>query len=277
MKTKISIALLILLGIGLGILIYQSFFPKKEVIRITKNAQEFVNAEVKKIGSHIDEKGIEHAIYDDMTNVIRNANLITDSAKIWYDSAMVLTGVVKDRDKIISELTTINGRLSALNLPATENDTSYFYKDSWADIRFRKPINGKPGYFDLYYDSELNYARIKEDGGWFKKDKRYIDVWMGDNRNTINGMKSVRIEQDSPNRQITAGPLAKAQYDGFNMVTGVGAEVSYRSGPLRTRFSSVRTMNQNQSTNQSFPKAKWIHTIDVTLPIFDIEWSKRKK
>lgn len=235
---------------------------------ITPEAVLLVDADVKNINKEIDEKGLEHAIFDDLENVIRNKSQLHDSAKIWYDSAQNLIGIVNAKDKYIAELTTINYSLKEDLLKATKTDSGYRYEDEFLKIEFVKKNDSEGfSYFNYRYDGELSFAHIREKPSIFRRGKGLIDVWLNDPRGSIDGIKRVRIADKPVKTTIQMAPFTSFSYRSKEFFNETGLELSLKKQHFTTSYRVSKPLQSN-----FFDRNVGIHhSIQFSVPLIFLE------
>lgn len=235
---------------------------------ITEEAALLVEAEVKNIATKLDNEGMEHAIFNDMENLIRDNRLLQGEAKAWHDSAQVLTGVLGDARKELHELTSVNSTLRASLLKALKTDSGYNYSDNWADIQFILPTDSTGPHFNLAYNVEFNFARIREKGNFFRDGKSYTDIWLTDKRATIDGVRRVKIEYPTFRKSVTVSPFTSATLHSRDIISTYGAEILYRNGNIGLSYRYQKPLN----TNIYSEKASTFHTLTLSTPLVFREW-----
>lgn len=180
---------LVLIGINLRT-------PDDAKPEIVKEAKDLVNAEVERVTKKIDQKGFEHAVIDEVENVVNGRSQLTDSAKILLDSATKLL-TIKDRQ--IEQLITVNATLKAENLQAIKTEKGFSYQDRWTKIDFFSPKDSADtGRFNFSYNADLNHAEYWKRKWFLAPKKHYIDFWISDTRATINGVKRIKFAAKEP-------------------------------------------------------------------------------
>lgn len=223
MKNFLIIALAI-------VCIYLLFFRRTvepETSRgVAPEAKELVDAEVKRVNKNIDDKGFEHAVIEEIENVVGNVDLIRDSARKEFDSIAHLLKIERNNIKEWRQVAA-TWRDSFL-VAKRVSDTSYRYTNRWANIEFVSPKDTSKGrYFNYKYDAEINYVDYWTKRGLFSKKKHYIDFWINDTSATINGVKRIKI-------QPKESPVLEVNAVGQHYITpSAGGEVMYRNGRMQ--------------------------------------------
>lgn len=173
-------------------IVFTLFRPKEEKKQvIAKPVKELVDAEVKRVNNKIDQKGFQHAVIDEVANVVNDKSELNDSTKIKLEEATRLLGI---KDKQIEHLLSYNATIKDQMLKAQRTDTSFNYQDQWTNIQYVKPKDStNNGHFNFSYNAEVNYAEYWERKNIFSKKSHYIDVWISDKRATINGVQRIKI------------------------------------------------------------------------------------
>lgn len=179
--------------VALSILILYLVFRPKEVVKevVTKEVKVLVDAEVDRVNNKIDKQGFNHAVIDEVANVVRDKSELSDSSKIFLAEA---NKKLELKDKQISHLLSYTQTIEGKLLQAKKTDTSLYYNDKWTNIQYVKPKDSTTvGHFNFSYNAEVNYAEYWKRKNIFSKKEHYIDMWINDPRASINGVKRLKI------------------------------------------------------------------------------------
>lgn len=187
----------ILMAILVGLCVWLFFIPKKKVIeKVPVEVKEFVEIEVERVTKKIDEQGFEHAVAEEVENVVRSRNQLSDSAQIVLDS---ITNLLNIKDKQLKHYISYSTSLEGKLLEAERTDTSFHYKDKWARIEYVLPKDTLGnGHFNFKYNADVNYAEYWKRDWILGRKKHYVDFWIADPRATINGVKRIKFEPKDP-------------------------------------------------------------------------------
>lgn len=170
-----------------------------------KTVSKAIEVEAEIISRKIDKQGIEHVTIEAAKNVMPESNVknsIAVGAGILDTTAMAI-GILK---KQLSDVLVINSTLKAENLKAREEIRSGLrylsYSDKTLGISYRPPMTtdtADRGTLNLdYYNSKISVAQYWKQKWFLGTKKGYIDISTNDNRNTINGVQQLTVEQQSP-------------------------------------------------------------------------------
>lgn len=216
---------------------YLLFFYKAPVViepnKIGKETQEMVEAEVRRVNKKIDEKGFEHAVIDEVANVVTSTTVLDSTAIRERDSVIALLGIER---KQLREWKQYNVTWRDSVLVAIRNDSGFRYVDKWADIQYVRPKDTiSNGHFNFRYNAELNHAEYWKRGWFLGKKKHYIDFWVADKRATVNGVKRLKFEVEEPKFGMDMG--AKTLYNGVDRRIYMGGEVGIDIGKVTIQGS----------------------------------------
>ena len=195
----------------LALCLYLFFFYKAPVNRtvvskVPPEAEKLASAEVSRVNTLIDKKGFEHALTEEVSNTVSGYDKLEDSAKIDLDSVKALRELDKKQIKHwMQQAVTFR---DSFMMAKKETDSTYRFKDNFANIEFVNPTKNAPAYFNYSYDAKINYLEYWEKKNIFAKRKDIIDFWIEDPRATINGVK--RIKFIPKERSISAEVSAKS-------------------------------------------------------------------
>ncbi|WP_437918598.1 hypothetical protein [Sphingobacterium sp. LRF_L2] len=210
-------------------LIYFFLSPKSEDRPevIPKESREYVDLKVKEVSKSIDEKGFDHAVMEALQNEVRSLRQLNSNSRNEVDSVKKL---LKLKDKQLISYTSINTTIrDTVLIPILVGDTSYRYTDKYASIEHvLSKDSSKPGYFNFSYNADVNYAEYWKKKNFLSKKKHYIDFWISDPRATINGIKRVKIEANSPSFKVDVNALG-LYFKGLN----VGLDGQIKLGRFR--------------------------------------------
>lgn len=177
--------------------IYLFFFYKAPIINkakeeVTPEMKELADAEVEKVNKLIDQKGFQHAVDEEIENVVRNYTQIVDKAKERLDSVIKLRKI--DSLKVIEWRSYAVAFQDSFLAAKQISDSVFKYDGSNLSLEF---VNKKDTpYFNYNYNADIDYLRYWDKKSFLSQKKQYMDFWVNDKRATINGVKRIKIEAE---------------------------------------------------------------------------------
>lgn len=203
------------------------FFKSGDVPNNPAVAQ-LVNLEVDRVVKKIDKHGFDHAIINDLDNVIQSTSQLDAQSKLKLDSVLDLLDI---KEKQLVTYANYNASLKAQLLHAHQSDTSYFYHDNALRIEYIKPVDfPKQGYFNFQYEANINHAQYWERSWLLGPKKHYIDFWVDDTRVSIQSVQRVRIDQSKPRAKLSVH--AQAFYNSTDQKVYMGPSVDFSYGKI---------------------------------------------
>jgi hypothetical protein len=229
MKTvqKLFIGFLVLTLIAsLGVI----FYLKKEEKKRDKNISSLVEGQGQnKIIEKYVKDSVTHTIYEDRIINDTKSEKVLALGKTYADSLQKALKVSIDK---IDQVTKINARLEAQLALSTKQTSSgqivKTHKDKYLDLTYYPDSDS----VKMAYDIRFNDVRFKEKKWFLGKEHRYTDLFPEDKRVTINGLKSYRVKESSPNRfglGFSVGYGLAKDGNTLKVVPYVGASLNYNA------------------------------------------------
>lgn len=216
--------LILLLLSTIGVIIHQDAKKRQQ----DQNISELIE---NKGENHLIEKytrdSVVHTIFQD--RIINNTTNDKQLAlgKTYADSIQKALKISIDK---IDQVTKINGRLEAqLALQTKQTDkgqTVKTHKDQYLDLTYFPETDS----LQFAYNLKLNEARYSERKWFLAAKQNYIDMYPDDKRITINGLKSYRVKENSPNRLglgLSAGYGLGKDGNTIRLVPYIGVGLNY--------------------------------------------------
>lgn len=196
------------------VLVFKQTFKSDPAPPVEQEVKQLVDTEVKRVNKKIDQKGFEHAVIEEIENVVNNPKQLTDSVRKELDSVTQLLGIKeKQLRHFIQYSTTLK---DSLLIATKSSDSTFTFSDKWTNITYvSSQDSASPGHFNFQYNAEINYTEYWRRKWLLGPKKHYIDFWLSDSRATINGVKRIKFEPTPARSRLRVNAVA-LYHDGFH-------------------------------------------------------------
>lgn len=231
-------------NITIGVLaiavVYLLFSPQKIERKVMPAAAEIlVDAEVKRVNNKIDEKGFNHAVIEEVENIVGSHSMVKDTASKQLDSVVKILKIEREQLKEWRQYA-VTWRDSFM-VARRVNDTLFQYSNNYGKWQFiTRKDSAKGSYFNYEYNADISHAEYWEKENLLSSKKHFIDFWVNDPKATINGVKRIKIMPKEPPRiDINAMAL-------YNHGLKTGFEGSFQKGRIRIGGGALYDINKNE-------------------------------
>lgn len=198
---------------------------------IEKAAKETVDIEVGRLAKKSDSLGREHAIFEETRHAISQAGADDPADTVLQRTIDSLTRLLGIERRNFRSYTQVQARIVDSLMVATRTERGWEYSDKWVSMGFTPPTPADSAMFAFAYNAEVNWLQHWKRKTWLSPKRPYMDIWLGDGRATVNGVKRLVIEP--PVKTFGVDVMAVGEY--YRDRALIGGGISVDAGRFRVQ------------------------------------------